>query len=210
MSKRNKIIIAIIIVLVILLGLLYWFLSSRITTSTDESLPNTQGQEQVTSTEDVVIDKPAGDFVDASSQVQQNPTITPQEVTNQQQQASVKAIALSFIERMGSFSNQSDYANIEELKPFMTEKMNAWAESYLKEQRSKDTDVSEYYGITTKVISLDFQEFEFTDGTAYIEANTQRIEYTGAQRTNRVRYQVASISLIKKGDVWFVDEFSWL
>ena len=40
----------------------------------------------------------------------------------------VHSFARSFAERFGSFSNAADFKNITELKPFMTNRMVAWAD----------------------------------------------------------------------------------
>lgn len=207
MTKRNKILLGILIILLLLGALLvayYW------PAPKNDFVPEPQEQTELTPTEDTIIEKPIGDYIDASNQTEQAPTVSPEQVVEQQLQASVKAMTISFVERLGSYSNQSDYENIEELKPFMTNKMRTWADGFVVQQRAQEDANADYFGVDSKVLALDFKEFSEEDGRAEVEVNTQRIEYRGAQRARTIKYQKASITLLKQGDTWFVEEVIWL
>ncbi len=116
-------------------------------------------------------------------------------------------MASSFAERFGSYSNHSNFSNILDLQIFMTEKMKNWAEKQIKEAEEGYKDI--YYGITTKAISTEVQEFDENNGKATILVTTQRKESTGNMSNSSVYYQDILITYIKEKGVWKVDSAYW-
>ena len=117
-------------------------------------------------------------------------------------------LAVSFTERFGTYSNQANYRNITDLKLFMTNAMASWADNYLEQQRAAHNDTSNYYGITTKVISKELKDYD--DQRAIVTVKTRRQEANNTtDNLSSAFNQEATISLIKEGNDWKVDSISW-
>lgn len=120
----------------------------------------------------------------------------------------VKKIAMSFAERFGSFSNHSNYANIEDLKIFMTKNMGDWAEGYLTELKKEKTTNGEYYGVMTKAVSAQVNSFDSTGGIAEIVIMTRRQETQGTKVGTYFDQQL-TLKMAKEGGAWKADSASW-
>jgi len=131
--------------------------------------------------------------------------VAPKEVGEED----LKQMAGLFAERFGSYSNQSNYRNLRDLKIFMTAKLAAWAEDFIKKQIESKADTSIYYGISSKAISMTVNEFKADEGLARIMVGTQRRESlaTGANSTGFG--QNIEIVFLKQGGIWKVDEANW-
>ena len=117
----------------------------------------------------------------------------------------------SFAERFGSYSNQSNFANILDLKIFMTARMKYWADTFIKEQNDRVADNDIYYGITTKSIAKEMQDFDEDIGLATILVQTRRREATGASSNySNIYNQEILITLIKENGAWKVDSAHWI
>ncbi|MFA5106744.1 MAG: hypothetical protein WC497_00260 [Patescibacteria group bacterium] len=124
-------------------------------------------------------------------------------------EANLKAVARSFAERFGTYSNHSDFENIEHLIPYMSERMKKWAQKYLDEQRDKTVDQSVYYGMITRTMSVKQISYDSDNGTAEFLVTTQRNESTGTSSNARIFYQDLQIKFIKEQSVWKVNEAWW-
>lgn len=118
-------------------------------------------------------------------------------------------LAAAFAERFGSFSNQSDYGNLRDLRIFMTEGLKVWAQNYIDAARLKKADVSIYYGIVTKAISSQVKQFDADSGQAEILVKTQRRESAGVAGNSSTFYQDIIIKYLREGSVWRVDGAYW-
>ncbi|MDD3711594.1 MAG: hypothetical protein PHP37_03285 [Patescibacteria group bacterium] len=120
-----------------------------------------------------------------------------------------KQIARSFVERFGSYSNQSDYGNIDDLKMFMTAKMKLWADEYVSDLKSEDLDQDKFYGIITKaLIEPEVLNFDLASSKVDLMVATQREETTDSQN-KRVFSQNIKISFVKENGEWLVDGAFW-
>lgn len=137
----------------------------------------------------------------------------PAEVVVIDQEAKEKAdmerMAISFVERYGSFSNQSNFENMDDLKVFMTQSMKNWVDKYIKEQKEKRGDTSIYYGMTTKSLSTSFVNYRPSSGQAEILVVTQRREATGTTTNQEVYTQEATLKFAKENNAWKVDGIYW-
>ena len=121
----------------------------------------------------------------------------------------LKMMAASFAERFGSFSNQSDYGNIKDLKIFMTLNMQEWADNFISESRAKQSDSGIYHGFTTKTIIQEIIQFNEEAGRAEFLIKTQRKEAIGTISNTTVFYQDIIIEFIKEKGAWKVDGAVW-
>ena len=124
-------------------------------------------------------------------------------------QEGIKRLAASFAERFGSYSNHSNFQNMEDLKLFMTDKMKAWSEDFVKTQALKQAGKTEYYGITTKAITKKMAEYDEGKGTARVLIQTQRRETIGQNGEASSFGQSIEITLLKQGGTWKVDQAYW-
>ncbi|HNU81672.1 MAG TPA: hypothetical protein PLA05_02685 [bacterium] len=131
------------------------------------------------------------------------------EPEHQTDAADVAKLSAAFAERLGSFSNQSDYSNFEDLDLFMTASMRDWAKSYVAKMRADNPYNGSYYGITTKAISAEVKSFDDDKGTAEIIVGTQRRE-VGADGGERNFQQDLRLTFLKINDQWLVDGAYWL
>lgn len=114
-------------------------------------------------------------------------------------------LAQVFAERFGSFSNESNFANLEELQIMMSAPMRSWSEGVITAGRQNPSS-PEYYGITT--IARGVKEVSSTDTTAQYVVTTQRVERTAD--AERIYYQDITIRLLKEASVWKVDSAQWV
>ena len=120
-----------------------------------------------------------------------------------------KQVARSFVERFGSYSNQSNYSNIEDLEVFMSAKMQDWAKRYVYDLRSSDNYLGEFYGIMTKaLVEPEIIKFEPQKSLVEVMIETQREESLGTELPRSFKQSIV-ISFIKENGEWLVDAATW-
>jgi len=121
----------------------------------------------------------------------------------------VAKIADSFAERLGSFSNQSNYSNFEDLNIFMTASMRTWAVGYVDKMRADNPYDGSYYGITTKAVSNKVVSFDDQNGNAEIIVSTQRreVKMDGGEANFN---QDLRLTFVKENNQWLVNGAYWL
>ena len=193
MSRRNKIILYTVISLVVLLIIVVLIISFNRDRSVDGSIIN---QSPVAEPRRLpvlpVVNDNAKEFT----------------VQEQSTEVAITAIAKTFAEGFGSFSNQSDFDSLADLSPIMTLKMKSNAEPQI---RAELTGVPEgvYYGVSTVGLSVTISEFDDNFGRAKAVVATQRQKSQGTSVNPEVFYQDLVIDLVRTGSGWMVDEASW-
>ncbi|MFA5947091.1 MAG: hypothetical protein WC813_03640 [Patescibacteria group bacterium] len=120
--------------------------------------------------------------------------------------ANPQTTTMIFVERFASYSSESDFANVTDVLPLVTSTLATSLQSVAQDQRAAQSS-SAYYGISTKVISQ--KTVEESNSSATIIVSTQRVEAIGNPSNTKVRYQDITVRLIKEGDTWKVNDFSW-
>jgi len=193
MNRKFISIIVIILALIVLIGLIYFLFLAPVSETTPSAMPKA--------------------VQPAATAEQQNvpaPVVRNQVVTRARISADeLKSLAVAFVERFGSYSNQSGYQNIRELNVFMSQTMQAWAANYIAQARVSAADTSIYYGITTKAVVVDVGGFDETAGRASFTVQTQRRESIGSAANERSFQQTADVTMVKEAGVWKVDSVSW-
>ncbi len=195
MSKRN-IYIIVSIIIIILLGLFLIFLYNK-------KWKKTAPQNKILN-EEVSQEKEQSKILVLNKKQEK----TEEKVQQEKLKAGVKAVAITFVERYGSFSNQSNFENLKDLRGLMTTKFQKQIDEYLANH--KQTPAKEFYAVETKLLSLDFKKFDIKKGVAEIQAKTKRIEYFSSKLKRKEKIQRADIILLKQNDKWLVDSFKWL
>ncbi|MBN1779139.1 MAG: hypothetical protein JW816_02885 [Candidatus Buchananbacteria bacterium] len=190
-SKRNKIILLSILGLVLailIVGGIYWYLNNKTT-----KVPLKESSDFVNV---VPISGPPINS-DEPLAVTEKPAL----------QSSLKAVATTFTERFGSYSNESNFSNLSDLKILMTDKMKSWAIGFISQQLSVDQSI--YYGIDTKAINAKVKSFDEKAGLADIQVVTQRQEFKGGLENPKTFYQNLNLKLVQLNGAWLVDQASW-
>jgi hypothetical protein len=196
MSK--KIIFIIIIITVIIItsggGLVYWYFLRR----PSDHQANANAKYTITNYSGNVINNNANQLnVNDAGDLTEN------------KEAELKRVAMSFAERFGSYSNQSNFENIEHLKIYMTDSMAAWADRYVEETKVKNADTSVYYGITTESLKVETILFDEAGGKAEFMVTTQRKESQGTTSDLNIFYQDIKIDMIMAEGGWLVNGAWW-
>lgn len=123
-----------------------------------------------------------------------------------QEELSAATLAGVFTERFGSYSSESDFANLYDVISLATS-------SYRQEilnliARLKASSSGQYYGVTTRVISKTVIAEEA--GVTVFEVLTQREESIGDASSSSIRYQTLRLKLRQEDDLWKVDGAEWL
>ncbi len=119
--------------------------------------------------------------------------------------STAQSIARSFVERWGSFSSETDFANVEDLSQYMTASMQKWARDYANQQRKK-TIPGQFYGITTRAMTV--QTLSEKPDVVRFRFGAQRSEVKGTAEAN-IFYQDMEVELKKEGEIWKVDGAWW-
>jgi hypothetical protein len=153
---------------------------------------------------------PAAPAQGVSNKITPTPGLSKPEVKDAATQAedAIKRLCKNFADRFGSFSNQSGYTNINDIKPFMSIKMQAWGDNYIKEQLSKSSSSTDYYSITTKALIVNFTDQTPEKINAVVK--TQRMEIKGAATKLAISQKDLKLVLIKEGGEWKVDGATWV
>ncbi len=195
MSRGQKILIVIVGILVIL-ALFYWlFLRQSLTPQSPTSKTNVN----VVAIPPITL--PNSATVSAT---------VPEASEEEKLKSDISRLAAAFAERFGSYSNQGNFENLADLKPLMTEKMQAWTDNFIKQSQAAAGDSSVYFGVTTKALSVTAAEINETGGTARITVSTQRREASGNMASNsEINYENLELVFNKVNGEWFVDEATW-
>ncbi len=202
MTLRIRIILVIFIVIIVavLIGVGIWLFSFF-------SKKNNQSQPPVTLTntfppvEEPPLQEPTPSPTPA-------PAPVPQVTQEQQVTASIASFVLPFVERFGSFSNQNNFENLNDLLPFMTVSMKAWAQRQINEAQGKP--IPEIYkGVTTRTLNHEIKSMDLDGGVAEFLVHTQRKELVGTSTNFRTYNQDVLIRLKREKDVWLVDGAFW-
>ena len=186
MSKKNKIIF---ITFLVVLGLLILFLVLRGKGKAPTQTVATNNGESSAQKEEV----PAA------------PPPTAVEVKQLTLENQLLAIARTFTERYGSFSNQGGFLNLLDLEPIVT--ISLWHDLEDSHNEQKNLASKEYFGITTRALSLKILETD--ENSARISAQTQREEGRGSPPVKRVYYEELELSLVNSGGRWLVESSRW-
>jgi len=119
-------------------------------------------------------------------------------------------LSISFAERFGSYSNQSDYSNLKHLMIFMSEDMKEWALDFIEQSKKNKGSSDIYYGISTKVVATEIISFDEDLGDAKFLVHTRRKESRADENEQKDTFsQDIELSFIKEDGVWKVNSAHW-
>lgn len=123
-----------------------------------------------------------------------------------QQKDTLTTLAKMFVERYGTWSNQSNFENFTDLYSYMTDGLKAETQSFVINQQTALSTNFTYYGLTTKVLSGDLINI-VADTSAEFSANVQQQETKDGQTT--VLFKGAALDFIKQGADWKVNQINF-
>jgi hypothetical protein len=200
MTSRTKKIIGVIVgvIILLILLLLLWPLRQQPIPTVVNNQPTQEGQTGNLNTSGGGAVKPP--VIEATE-----PSVP--EADTADPRSNLKSVAAAFAERYGSYSNQGNFENLEELRALMTDSLSAQTETFVEQARASSAAGAAYVGYTTRSIGTTVSGFSEIEGTATVVVNTQRQELT-AQGT-RVYYQELELKFVREGEIWKVDSAVW-
>lgn len=181
MERRTKLEVTGAVLLLIILVVFLWWLLTKDTVSPSTLPPTTAEQ----TTEQPVV---------STTPVPPHVAIT-----------TAPTVARSFVERLGSFSSESGYTNIDDVMVMASASLQSELRNLKTQALKSQSDA--YYGVSTRVISLATESETAT--TATVKITTSRTESIGDPRSKAVRNQDISLSLVKDGNTWLVEDYAW-
>ena len=204
MSRRTKIIILIVVILILLGAIVY--LLSLFWNKFEPII----GTNQPTDEEAAPGELPESSVGQPLGIIAPIGGLSPPEATSKEKRsADLIRMAMPFVERLGSYSNQSNYKNIEDLMIYMNSEMKDWAKKEVKEGRTGRKDTSIYFGVSTEALSAQIIDFNDELGSATISVSTQRRESSGSTSNARLYYQDILVTFVKEGGAWKVNSAVW-
>ena len=188
-NNRTIYITAAVVIVVILIALVIWYQFFR----DDAAVVNLN---TTTTTNDATI-------AVVNATVNATPTVSDADPEAASEALQLERLAKLFTERFGSYSTDAQYQNILDLRPYMTNKMQVWAEDYVNVQLARG-DKATLNRIVTIVAST--QEQSIADTQASMRLTTQRVE-SGV--TEESYYQEIELDFIKVDEGWLVDSATW-
>lgn len=202
MNKKFGLISILVLGLLLIVAILYYVFSF----STDDPAPKIGDTDSASKVKDAikVIENQDSEIVKVKKPV----TTVRRDIPLGQ--ASLERMARSFAERFGSFSNQSNFSNISDLKMVMSGNMQVWANSYIEKNTKNNVANEVYYGLTTKALSTEVKSFNNQGGEAVIIVDTRRREAMGAtNNASNLFNQKILITFVKENQAWRVDSAYW-
>lgn len=185
-TRRNLLVAILVLLLLLLAFLLWWFLRP------EPVAP--------------VVTPPA-----PTTTLPTTDTESVSEIREQQEQeertntASLQSASKTFAERYGSYSTEAEFANLRDVLPLMSASLAAETEAFIEGA----TPAAEYYGVTTRVISVTVDAVDETEGTATVTVTTQREEAKGDIQNITVRYQDLRLTFVMENGTWKVSSATW-
>ena len=116
--------------------------------------------------------------------------------------AEVERLTRLLVELFGSYSNFSNFENITSMEPFMTSAMKRYAETLKKAESGQS--VTDYYGVTSTIISLTTAKFEAKQ-KATVNFVIQQETQQGLEGEIQSVYRDGRLELVYQDNGWLVD-----
>jgi len=193
MNRKIYLILIILLLLALILAGVFWYLiQNQNKEQRPVVVPAVEEEAKIEPEAEVVIEPEA---------------VIPEASDEQKEKAQLGQLASAFSERLGSYSNQSNYENLIDLKAFMSENLQKWADSQISNGRINAGNSGPYFGLTTKALKTEMVSYDSEQAVFIV--STQRHEVVGADFNDRVYYQDIELEMIKDSGVWVVERFTW-
>lgn len=188
MSRKKKVLIIVAVVLFLfLLWLLVWFLNQK-----QQPIPSS-----AVVVEGISVVTPRAQTAEPSA------TTDKRIAETREIDSSLQSLAITFVERYGSYSTESDFANLYDVMDLMTASFRDETQDFIATARASLS----YYGVTTRVLSV--KEIVSGETSASLEVATQREESKDSPQNSEVKYQTLVLTCLKEDGVWKVSSALW-
>lgn len=188
-KTRRNLFVAILVLLLLLLGFLLWWFLKR-----EPPAPVVAEPAPPVS----VVAEPDGESI---SEIRRE-----EEQDARDQTASIQSASKTFTERYGSYSTEAEFANLRDVLTLMSASFAAETEAFI----DGATSAAEYYGVTTRVISVSVDATDDVAGTATVTVTTQREEAKQDIQNITVRYQDLRLTFVTEDGAWKVSSATWI
>lgn len=122
------------------------------------------------------------------------------------QMATPQTVSRIFVERLGSYSSESKYENLEVIKEISTQSLQMRIDQLAS--LAKNESALAYYGVSTRFIFT--KELSLDATHAEYQITTQRTEAIAVPSNTDTYYQDIVVELDLVGDAWLVSDYEWL
>lgn len=189
MERKRIIEVSIAVVILLALGFLVWWM---LRDTSPEEVPQ-ENEEAQTLPNTTTNNRPTT-------------TVDPEDVPKVQE-VSAGTVARTFVERIGSYSSESNYQNVDDVLGVVTADLAEELEADAERARAQDPGEGGYYGISTSYVGAKTIEESETEMTLLVQ--TQREESFGSPANAEVRYQEIEVVLVQEEGDWKVSAFTW-
>ena len=197
-------IIAVVIIAVIVISIFFWFYYKKI---------NSSDSNQKISDNIVHNNNNGNGFPESNNNINNNINNNFDNNINNEEiplsEAELKSIVIIMAERIGSYSTDTqNFANLNDIDSLMTDKMKEWL-NHLK--NINDNENSEYYGVTTKALSVKIVDrATIENGVVDVIVICQRTETKNKDNpVSKIKYQNLKMQLVKANEKWLADSIEW-
>jgi len=196
--NNKKLLIILVIVLVVALavaGVLIFITQKQEAPTDNSSSTNNIGN---------VGQLPSGGET-GNTQPKNSDTNVDRPVADPAEQAKADAVNMAkfFTEMLGSYSAGSQFQNVIDLQPMMTDTMVTWSNDFMT--RNLVALESSQEKITTKVLQIESAVIDDNSAKIKLVARRSRVDNTGESNFS----QSAEVDLIKVNGAWKVDNLIW-
>jgi len=190
MDNRKKVIlISLIVATMVLIVIIFWWLFFRPQPLAPTGLGQPTPSQQAINQQTAVLPSSSGQRVSEANNFPLD----------------LKQTAATFAERLASYSSDQPDKNLDDLKGFMTAKMQGNLPELRTEQASALGGV--YVGFDATALSTELTAVDKT--TAMVLVNLQRFQYLGSTVSPKIFYQKLLLNFSKVGESWLVDSIKW-
>lgn len=109
-----------------------------------------------------------------------------------------------FSERFGTYTNQDNFQNFQNLKIYATANMQVWMDGFVQQAQKqfKDQNVA-FYGVTTKALTA--KVLSARPDTIQVLVNTERSEITDQTEIPKISYQNIIVEMKSQDNDWKVN-----
>lgn len=109
-----------------------------------------------------------------------------------------------FSERFGTFTNQDNFQNFQNLKVYATPAMQTWMDGFAQNEQKqfKDQNIA-FYGVTTKTLTS--KVLSSRSDSIQVLVNTERREITDQSETPKITYQNIIVEMKRVNNDWKVN-----
>jgi hypothetical protein len=205
MTQKNKyilILVGAVLIFAIFVAIVFDLFPSKKTSDTDQDANQDQVDLSFLGAKEDVL--PESKIFDSSNSGELDVLIPSIGLENNQSALEIEAqnLAEFFIERFGTYSNDDNFAHVDDLSGFMTDGMNKWTKTYKQQQPVRD----EYFAISAEIAQIETANFSLSNRSAEFNIVVNRIE---EPRMNQYSQEVV-ISLEQDNNAqWRVDGVFW-